>query len=471
MKRSFVFSIVCAAAAVVTLSASAQTNTIQIPVQGTNNTLPKINNYGEMAWTSRDASNEWDVFYFDGRATTRLLTPKCYDRFVQINNSGQIVWEGLDSLGCGVYFFDGVNIARISDPAFSCFGPKINDSGDIVWCASGRTGSSIHLYRNGVDTQIPHAGYTDINPQINENGYVAWTAYAPADGDWDIYVYDGTNISRIENPGFKDNMPPQINDNGDVAWASYDGTDWDICVYDGTEITYLDSPDTVGQITPEINNAGEVTWCGFDGTDWEVFLYDGESVTQLTDNELDDMTPQINDDGVVVWRGNDGTDWEIFAYQDSVTTQLTDNDSNDSAPQVNSAGDVVWMETDGAGAQINVTPGNPDITPPTISSVAATPDILWPPNHQMVPVSIQVSAADEEDAAPVSRIVSVACNEADYGDPDWILTGDLNLELRAERLGISTSRIYTITVECEDESGNASSSQVTVTVPHDRRKK
>ena len=89
----------------------------------------------------------------------------------------------------------------------------------------------------------------------------------------------------------------------------------------------------------------------------------------------------------------------------------------------------------------------------------------------MVPVSIEVTATDEEDADPACRIASVTCNEPDVGEPDWIITGDLDLELRAERLGCSTGRVYTITVECSDESGNLSSSQVTVTVPHDCKKK
>lgn len=50
---------------------------------------------------------------------------------------------------------------------------------------------------------------------------------------------------------------------------------------------------------------------------------------------------------------------------------------------------------------------------------------------------------------------------------DWKITGDLSLELRGERTGSGTGRVYTITVACTDSSGNTSNSTVTVRVPHD----
>jgi len=43
--------------------------------------------------------------------------------------------------------------------------------------------------------------------------------------------------------------------------------------------------------------------------------------------------------------------------------------------------------------------------------------------------------------------------------------------LRAERSGLGTYRVYTITVACTDASGNTSTGTVTVKVPHDQAKK
>jgi hypothetical protein len=102
---------------------------------------------------------------------------------------------------------------------------------------------------------------------------------------------------------------------------------------------------------------------------------------------------------------------------------------------------------------------------PLIESVVATPSILWPPNHQMVPVTVRVAATDN-CAVASKRIVSVTGDEPQDGPPDWQITGDLTLLLRAERNGPGRGRTYTLTVEVTDSSGNASRQTVDVVVPH-----
>jgi len=112
-----------------------------------------------------------------------------------------------------------------------------------------------------------------------------------------------------------------------------------------------------------------------------------------------------------------------------------------------------------------------DCEPPVIRSVAATPDVLWPPNHKMLPVSVRVSASDNCGSAR-SWITFVTSNEsADVKGggatvPDWEITGDLSLNLRAERSGEGAGRVYTIRIHCTDDSGNASAAWAQVTVPH-----
>ena len=103
-----------------------------------------------------------------------------------------------------------------------------------------------------------------------------------------------------------------------------------------------------------------------------------------------------------------------------------------------------------------------DTTPPVISAISATPSVLTKSNHEMVPIVVSVSATDGCGGADC-RIVSVASNEP--GTDDWQITGPLTLNLRAERLGRGTGRIYTITVECRDAAGNVATTTVTVTVP------
>ena len=118
-----------------------------------------------------------------------------------------------------------------------------------------------------------------------------------------------------------------------------------------------------------------------------------------------------------------------------------------------------------------------DTTPPTIVSVTPSSGSLWPPNHQMVPVSIAVVATDNLDPAPACSIASVTSNEPvnglDNGDtaPDWQFNSDsLVVNLRAERDGKGTGRVYTMTIVCTDKSGNVSNTTTTVRVPHDQSK-
>jgi len=73
-----------------------------------------------------------------------------------------------------------------------------------------------------------------------------------------------------------------------------------------------------------------------------------------------------------------------------------------------------------------------------------------------------VVATDAIDPAPTCSIIGVTCHQPATGD--WVITGDLTLDLRARRSG-GTTRIYTITIECTDASGNSATGTVNVTVP------
>jgi rhamnogalacturonan endolyase len=112
-----------------------------------------------------------------------------------------------------------------------------------------------------------------------------------------------------------------------------------------------------------------------------------------------------------------------------------------------------------------------DTQGPAFKALTASTTVLWPANHKMVAVSLTAALVDLIDPAPTARIVDVSSNEpvegSDDGNttPDWTITGPLTLELRAERSGTGTGRVYTITVEGTDAAGNTTRQTITVSVP------
>ena len=116
-----------------------------------------------------------------------------------------------------------------------------------------------------------------------------------------------------------------------------------------------------------------------------------------------------------------------------------------------------------------------DTEPPAFKTLTASATTLWPPNHRMVPVSLDVALVDLLDPAPTARIIGVSSNEPNDGQddgntsPDWEITGPLSVNLRAERSGSGSGRIYTIHVEARDAAGNTTQQAVTASVPVERR--
>jgi len=116
---------------------------------------------------------------------------------------------------------------------------------------------------------------------------------------------------------------------------------------------------------------------------------------------------------------------------------------------------------------------NPDTEPPVLS-LTAHPSKLWPVNHEMVEIGVEVQVSDDQDPSPEVWLESVSSSdgEDELGDghhsPDIEITEDGRLSLRAERSGINVDRVYTILYKAKDDAGNIAMAQAKVTVPHDQ---
>jgi hypothetical protein len=138
-----------------------------------------------------------------------------------------------------------------------------------------------------------------------------------------------------------------------------------------------------------------------------------------------------------------------------------------------------------------------DATPPTIDSITAMPDVLWPPNHKMLDVDVLVEASDicTEPGDLILLSATAESSEPDDDKGDGSFAGDVNgadgfttavditdyfeqqggcfwgvIYLSAECDKRSASRIYTITVTIADLSGNWTEGSCDVVVPHNRGK-
>ena len=211
-----------------------------------------------------------------------------------------------------------------------------------------------------------------------------------------------------------------------------------------------------------------------------------------------------DDPGVVNAATSDGTDIGAFELQPECSLSCPDDVSVSNDP--GECGAVVdYEEPSGEGCG-TVTCDHPsgsffpvgDTTVTCTSSVGPTcsftvtvtddeapvitttgPISLWPPNHkyETVNVSDLVASASDNCDATVGvgsvRIVSVSSDEPEQSNGDGNTINDIviandckSVQLRSERIGNGNGRVYTITFQVTDASGNVGTATAKVTVPH-----
>jgi hypothetical protein len=101
-----------------------------------------------------------------------------------------------------------------------------------------------------------------------------------------------------------------------------------------------------------------------------------------------------------------------------------------------------------------------DNTPPIIAQVATNPAVLWPPNHQMVDVTVNY---DVVECAIAETWLSVDGDDPDAAS-DWEVIDAHHVRLRATRSPRAGDRVYTITITVKDTRANLASQKVIVRV-------
>lgn len=108
-------------------------------------------------------------------------------------------------------------------------------------------------------------------------------------------------------------------------------------------------------------------------------------------------------------------------------------------------------------------------------SVTLTPNVLWPPNHQLTPITADVQLTGTCENTVVT-LASIFSNESDNGLGDGDMPNDIqgaifgaddrSFLLRAERSATGTGRIYTVIYQVRDtSSGLTATESAEVRVP------
>jgi len=191
--------------------------------------------------------------------------------------------------------------------------------------------------------------------------------------------------------------------------------------------------------------------------------------------DLDDYV-SYNGAGVINWT-IEGVpdDWSVTLDKDNVVTLSAPSGAGDPVDLTFTASvaccdDLVCASSDVATFVPN--------QPPDCSGAIPSVDILWPPNHKLIPV--EVLGVIDPDGDPIQiRIDSIFQDEPlnTYGDgtaiPDADGVGASIALLRAERSGTKkvagNGRVYHVLFTALDGRGGMCEGEVVVAVPHDMK--
>jgi hypothetical protein len=181
-----------------------------------------------------------------------------------------------------------------------------------------------------------------------------------------------------------------------------------------------------------------------------------------------DPTPPTLVSHVVGLQGN--ADWYVGDV--TVSWEVSDPQSGISAAQ---GCGTVTVSADTPGATFTCTAESEggtathqvvvkrDATPPTVTCVP-TPSVLWPPNGELVPVSVSVDVSDQTSGAAGFVLADPLPADAVDLVPG---TADVDGLLLARRPGTGGDRTYTLSYTGQDAAGNAAECAAAVVVPHD----
>jgi Tol biopolymer transport system component len=362
---------------------------------------------------------------------------------------------------------DGSDQVRVTPDTSNNQRPEVSPDGKQIVFASNRSGGGSHF-----EIFVMNADGSDVRqltstPVANTN---TWPRWSPG-GDWIAFqsnVSGAFQIHAIRPDGSAQRQLTDSVTNQFPAWSP-DGTrlavrrDVDLYVIDltgGSDPVRLTATGPLNQMAAWSPDGTKIAFMSTrePGNYPSVFLMNADGTGQIN------LTPKM-DTGTGTWTSR-APAWSPngeYIY----FTGIRPGTPGEQLHVMRADGSGQTPLTMGPLASAEATFRR--VRPPVITSVAATPNVLWPASGRMMSVSVELGVSDDSDPAPACRITGVTSNESIAGT-SWSMTGPLTIALLAQRSGAGTGRVYTLALACTNSSQLSSTTTVAVTVPHDQRK-
>ena len=183
--------------------------------------------------------------------------------------------------------------------------------------------------------QITNTPSADTSPSLS-NGQICWRSNA--DGDYDIYQWDGTSITNVSNNSADDSMPSLYN--GEIAWRSNVDGDYDIYYWDGTSVSNV-SNNSAADTSPSLSN-GQIAWSSNADSNYDIYYWDGSSTTNVSNNTTSNSNPSLSNEQIA-WQTEVYSNTNIAFWDGSSVTYITYNSNYVDARPSLSDGEIAWQ--------------------------------------------------------------------------------------------------------------------------------
>lgn len=339
---------------------------------------PQINNQGQIVWLAlpEDAPTVYrQIFQYTPSpgggpgAISQVTSGRGYMTNLRLNNRGQMVWvEYSTTSGDSINLYtpdpgEGPGTITPLSPTHPGVNdnPQINDQGQVVW--QGRTevypSDHIFLYNNTFPVVLLGNGRVNYYPQINAGGQIVWQGQSdepdPVTGvryDQIFFSPDGGSSTQQLTADGNYNQAPQINRWGEIVWMKIQGgvdhPSYDVYRAQGASITPISTGYTWYPY-PKISDTGEIVWVGYEASSAGYCFY-SQGVIKGIGASVPNPECNINALGQVAYP----TDFwpyihPICVYNHGDKTFLTSTNSPGVCPRINDRGQVIWLQEDTPG--------------------------------------------------------------------------------------------------------------------------